>query len=876
MFKKYAFSILLILALAFAGGFSRVQADDGVTPLEPETAVPPVENGEMVDETPSLWFVELASAPTADGVSKATVQAEQKAFRANAKKAGLVYTERYAFSALFNGFSIEVAPSQLGKLSRIAGVKAIYPVERIPIPETNPIEDPDLATALAMTGADIAQSELGYTGAGVKVAVMDTGIDYDHPDLGGCFGPGCRVVTGWDFVGDAYNADPSSAAYNPVPAPDPYPDDCNGHGTHVSGIIGANGAVVGVAPGVTFGAYRVFGCQGSTTADIMLAAMERALADKMQVLNMSIGSAYQWPQYPTAQASDRLVNKGMVVVASIGNNGANGVYSAGSPGLGSKVIGVASFDNTHVALNTFTVTPAGLTIGYANAAAAPLAPTSGSLPLAKSGTPTTANDACNVGGVSPFTAGQFAGQAVLIRRGACTFFEKAINAQNAGAAAVVLYNNVAGRFSPTVAPGTAIPVVAISDTEGVAINNAINAGAQTLNWTDQFGSFLNPTGGLVSSFSSYGLSPDLALKPDIGAPGGLIRSTYPLEAGGYATISGTSMSSPHVAGAVALLLQAKPKTPSQAVRGILQNSADPKLWSLAPGYGLLDHVHRQGAGMLDIDDAILATTKITPAKIATGESEAGPYTQTLTIENNAASAVTYDLSYVNALSTGGVITPGFFTSNATVSFSAASVTVPAKGTAAVTATINPATGPAYGQYGGYIVFTPQGGGQVYRVPFAGFVGDYQGIQVMTGGFPYLGRLTSCAPISLLRDNDCYGIGSYAVYPGGSTYTMTDAFNIPFFLVHFEHQVRLFRVEIFDQNGKAWHRAYNEDYVGRNSASNTFFTFPFDGKTVAGNKTYTLPDGAYYAVISVLKANGDAGNPAHWETWTSPLFVIDRP
>jgi subtilisin family serine protease len=763
---------------------------------------------------------------------------------------------------------------------RIPGVKAIYPVEIINIPETTSVSDPELATALAMTGADVVHSELGYTGAGIKVAIMDTGIDYDHPDLGGCFGPGCRVFTGWDFVGNAYNANPADTAYNPVPAPDPYPDDCNGHGTHVSGIVGANGSVVGVAPGVTFGAYRVFGCAGSTTADIMIAAMERALADGMDVLNMSIGSAYQWPQYPTAQASDRLVNKGMVVVASIGNNGANGLYSAGAPGLGKKVIGVASFDNSHVQLATFTVTPANLTIGYGNAAAAPLAPTSGSLPLAKSGTPTTANDGCLVGGVSPFVPGQFAGKAVLIRRGTCTFYEKAKNAQDAGAAAVVLYNNSAGRFSPTVAgtPAITIPVVAVSDTEGVAINNAIASGPQTLNWSDQMGTFVNPTGGLISSFSSYGLSPDLALKPDIGAPGGLIRSTYPLEAGGYATISGTSMASPHVAGAVALLLQAKPNTPSQAVRGILQNSADPKPWFGNPGLGYLDNVHRQGAGMLDIDDAILSTTKIEPAKIAAGESEAGPFTQMLYVENNSATEVTYDLSFINALSTGpNTFSPSFTTSNASVVFSTPSVTVPAGDTVSVTATINPATAPVLGQYGGYIVFTPRGGGQVYRVPFAGFIGDYQSKAVFTGGFPYLGKLTACTPAVLLRGNDCYGTGSYAVFPTGTTFTMTDAFNIPFFLVHLDHHVMKFRVELFEAgSGKAWHRAYDNEYLGRSSGSNTFFAFSFDGTTQAGNKTYTLPDGTYYAVVSVLKANGDPSNPAHWETWTSPNFVIDRP
>ncbi|OGN98829.1 MAG: hypothetical protein A2Z71_04100 [Chloroflexi bacterium RBG_13_50_21] len=886
MSKKIIY-IALVTAILLSMALSPAAAS-GAEEIYPENAPPAAEPGEAVDETAHLWFVELNSPPTADGTPLATVRAEKAAFRVNAKKANLNYTERLAFDTLFNGLSVEVGSSSLGKLSSISGVKNIYPVAIIPVPESTLMENPDLATALAMTGADVAQSELGFTGAGIKVAVMDTGIDVNHPDLGGngvaelnssFFYSNPRIIAGYDFVGESYNADPSSAFYSPTPIPDAIPDDCNGHGTHVAGIVGANGLVVGVAPGVSFGAYRVFGCEGSTTADIMVAAMERALADGMQVLNMSIGSAYQWPQYPTAIAANRLVNKGMVVVASIGNNGPNGLYATGAPGLGEKVIGVASYDNTYVALTSFTVTPDGTSIGYANASGSPTAPLSGSLPMAKTGIPTTTNDGC-----SALPPGSMAGQAVLIRRGTCTFYIKAFNAMQAGAAAVVLYNNSAGRFSPTVA-GTlpiTIPVVAISDTEGVLINNRIDTGPVTMTWTDQTGLFPNPTGGLISSFSSYGLSPDLSVKPDIGAPGGLIRSTYPLERGAYTTISGTSMASPHVAGAAALLLEARPNTPAQAVRGILQNSADPKMWSLNPGTGLLDHVHRQGAGMLDIDDAILATTKITPAKIAPGESQAGPFTQVLSIENKASVVVTYDLSYINALSTGGLIAPSFFLSDATVSFDQASVTVPADSTVSVEATINPATGPTNGQYGGYIIFTPQGGGQVYRVPFAGFVGDYQGITVMTNATfptgPLLGKLNSCTPSSLLRGLDCFGSGSYGTYPAGGTYNLASAIGqTPYFLVHLEHQVRLLRMEVFNANtGKAWHRILNEEYVGRNSASNTFFAYAWDGTTSTGNKTYTVPDGQYVVKVSVLKANGDSTNPADWETWTSPVITIDRP
>jgi subtilisin family serine protease len=827
-----------------------------------------------LEALPNTWFVQLKGAPAADGGKLTNLTAEKRAFRAAAAQAGVKLQERYAFDTLFNGLSVNASRSDIEKVKGLAGVAAVWPVAVIDAPPRTATASPELFTALAMTGADAAQSELGYTGEGIKVAVMDTGVDVDHPAFGGDgvarsnsdqF-PSARVAYGYDFVGDTFNADSSSASYNPVPAPDDSPDDCNGHGTHVAGIVGANDAtndMKGVAPDVTFGAYRVFGCNGSTTSDIMIAAMERALADDMDVLNMSIGSSFQWPQYPTAVAATRLVNKGMVVVASIGNSGTSGLYAAGAPGLGDKVIGTASFDNSYVQLSTFTVTPAGLTVGYSNAAAAPPAPTTGSLPLARTGTQASAADAC-----SALPAGSLTGTAALVRRGTCSFHIKALNAMNAGASAVVLYNNSAGRFSPTVAgaPAITIPVVAVSDTEGVAIDNAIAAGAQTLNWTDQSGTFVNPTGGLISSFSSYGLSPDLALKPDIGAPGGSIYSSYPLESGGYATISGTSMASPHVAGASALLLQAKPRTSSQAVRGILQNSADPKNWWGNPGLGYLDMVHRQGAGMLDIDDAILATTKIEPSKLSLGESESGPASRTLRIKNDGSSPVTYDLSHVPALSTGpNTFTVGALTGFASVAFSVPSVTVPAGGSASVGVTITANAALAdLSQYGGYVVLTPQGGGQVYRVPYAGLKGNYQSKQVLvpTGNnFPRLGW----SP-----DGVNFGFAG-----AGDVFTM-QGFDIPYLLVHLDHQSRLFRVEIFGDTGKAWHRAYNEDYMPRNSTGTGFFAFEIDGTTFAGNKSYVLPDGAYYAKISVLKALGDSSNPAHWETWTSPMFVVDRP
>lgn len=861
--KAKWFSASLIVIMLVITVVPMAGAQGGVYPVEPLSPPPSAETGEMTNETPAAWFVEFSSAPVADGGSLTKTKADKKSFRDTAAQYGIQFTERRSFDTLWNGISIVVKPSDVNKLRVLPGVKAIYPVGTTQIPETQTTE-PELATALAMTGADVAQSDLGFTGSGIRVAVMDTGIDYDHPDLGGCFGPGCRVFTGYDFVGDAYNADPTSPSYNPIPSPDYDPDDCNGHGTHVSGIVGANGDAVGVAPGVTFGAYRVFGCEGSVNDDIMLAALERILADDMDVLNMSIGDAYGWPQYPVAQASDRLVKKGIVVVASIGNNGANGLYSAGSPGLGKDVIGVASYDNSHINALTFNVNPPGdgRAVAYLDLATTDSPPTSGN-----SDEIVHVGRGCSVP-LDPYLADPN-GKVALIERGLCTFNEKYQRAISAGATGVIIYNSVTGLFAGGGVAGVPGKFgISISRADGLYIRALVGSSAA---WTDTRINAPNPTGGLISSFSSYGLAPDLSLKPDIGAPGGLIRSTYPLELGGYATISGTSMSSPHVAGAVALLLQARPSLKPGEVRDILQNSADPKNWFGNPGLGLLDNVHRQGAGMLDIDDSILSTTTITPAKIATGEGQAGPFVQKLTVQNSSASNVTYNLSFVNALSTGGVITPSFFTSNASVAFSASSVTVQAGKKATVTVTISPATTPVNGQYGGYIVFTPVGGGQVYRVPFAGFVGDYQGIQVLTPtpfNFPALGWTP---------DGTNFGFAS-----PGDTFTM-QGFDLPYILIHFDHQVQVFRTRVFNANGSPVHPVhnlgFNFEYLPRNSTTTGFFAFAWDGTRRQNNgndKVKVVPDGSYYLVVEALKANGDAGNPAHWETWTSPVFNVDRP
>ena len=235
--------------------------------------------------------------------------------------------------------------------------------------------------------------------------------------------------------------------------------------------------------------------------------------------------------------------------------------------------------------------------------------------------------------------------------------------------------------------------------------------------------------------------------------------------------------------------------------------------------------------------------------------------------------VTYDLSHTAALATGPNTFPTgtppnqtFFIAPATVAFSSPSVTVPAGGSASVDVTISPHAALAdRSLYGGYIVFTPQGGGQEYWVPFAGFKGDYQGFQVLTptaSNYPWLARLTG---------------STFTNKPSGETYNMTNAENIPYFLVHFDHQVRRVRMEIFDAvSGKAWHRAFESEYFPRNSGASSFFLFAWDGITVNGRKLNVVPNGQYIMVLTVEKALSDGVTPTHFETWTSPVITIARP
>ncbi len=780
----------------------------------------------------------------------------------SAQQQGVKVKVNKQFDKLWKGVSVDVDDNSVEKLAGISGVAGVFPVLTV----ERPVEDasPTMAYATQMTGADVAQSELGLTGKGIKVGIIDSGIDYNHPDFGGSgvndetkdF-PGKRVQYGYDLVGDAYDSREDATS---TPKPDAFPDDCGGHGSHVAGIVGANGEIVGVAPEVTFGAYRVFGCDGSSDSEVIIEAMERAYADGMDVVNMSLGASYAtWPSYPTAVAADKLVERGVTVVVSQGNEGTGGTFSGGAPSVAHNVISVGSVDNTNY-MASYLETEAGA-IAISGATGSPEFEPGATYPLVK-GTPL---NACQ-----PLTPATAPGQAVLIQRGDCTFHAKAVAAQEAGYAAVVLANNTTGIINATVEGDTeiTIPVGTILKADGDRLLALLEANATTtITVGTDVKSFPNPTGGLQSDFSSYGLAADLTLKPDVSAPGGSIYSTVPLEIGGYESMGGTSMAAPHVSGAVALLLEAKPGLDPFAVRTTLTNTADPFVWSGNPALGLLEPVHRQGGGLIDIPQAVTTDVAVTESKISLGEGEAGPVTTTLTITNSSDRDRTYTLDSEHGLTTYGATStsPRFLSIAGDVQLSAESVTVPAGGSATFTATIGEDFGVDGAIYGGWV--TLSGDGDELRVPFAGISGDYQGLTAM--------------PYAYLVHYDAEADGLDFSEPFRK-FSMVGQ-DVPGVFFDLTFPVQQFYMDVY--------RATPDGEKGEKVHSNfiNYATFidqgrlksatmlPWDG-TYQGNngkngKVRRVADGDYVLEIRVLKALGDPSNPEHWEQWVSPAFTV---
>ncbi|WP_304502684.1 S8 family serine peptidase [Brachybacterium sp. ACRRE] len=822
---------------------------------------------------PDRYLVQVEGAPQAQGTPQRTLKTKQTGVVEKAEKDGLDVTVDQSFTHAWNGMAVSMTKADAEALQDVDGVTAVYPVMQVALPPDQDDASPEDEYANAMTGVDTVQKVDGLDGEGVTVGVIDSGVDYNNPDLGGSGTddqtkdfPGSRVTMGYDFVGDDYD----SSVAGSVPKPDEYPDDCGGHGTHVAGIIGADGDVTGVAPKADIASYRIFGCEGTSSTDVILAAMDRAFADGVDVINMSLGASFMtWDDYPTAQASNEITAKGVVVVASGGNEGEAGTFSGGAPGVGSDVITVGSVENTDAHTPYFAV---GKTkYGFTSAEDGGTVPTSGKVVLASAGEDSDAADApvlaCDPAEVPKPTKKK---QALLVKRGTCSFHDKAANAQEAGYTAVVLYNNSAGLISPTVAgdPEITIPVVSITQDDGVALQKAIAAGTTKIAWKDGVAVFPNAGAGLMSSFSSYGLTAELGLKPDLSAPGGQIYSTVPLEQGGHGTKSGTSMASPHVAGAAALMLQEHAGWTPKQVKSALVNTADPLDWSLEPGKGYLEPVHRQGAGMLDMVEAAHTSTSVAEPTISLGDSSQGAHSVTVNVRNDGDAAKTYAVSTRTGVATGGSPSdPAFQVADPSVRLSSRSVTIQPHRSALVTARISEDFGEDGIIYGGWIQLTSDD--EDLSVPFAGMSGDYQNVEVLGAhdGLPVLGK--------------AQGENIVPVSGEDATYSMSGD-DVPYVLFYLDYPVERLDVAVYHakadgSKGKLVNpkvgTVSSESKWGRSSETEAL---PWDGTyQTAKGKTVSAKDGTYIIEVRVLKALGDPDTASDWESWDSEVLTLSH-
>jgi len=578
------------------------------------------------------------------------------------------------FQHAINGIKVQATPDQIASFASLPGVVAVKGVRTYHL---------DNAHSVPFIGAPKAwQGPPGLRGEHIRVAVIDTGVDYTHANFGGpgtvaafnaafatstlpadpaLFGPDApKVKGGTDLVGDAYNADiPGS-----VPMPDPNPLDCNGHGSHTSGTatgfgVAADGTTYhgpydattpsvpfiigpGVAPLADLYAVRVFGCSGST--NVVVDAIDWAIQHDMQVISMSLGADFGTEDDADAEASENAVNAGVVVVAASGNAGPI-PYITSDPGSGDKAISVAAMDS-HDAFpgEALALSPTGSIVALDSDGIAASDGTS----LGVVVLPDTAGTGS--GGVSlgcnesEYVDSVIQGKLVVTFRGVCARVNRAIFGAKHGAAAVAMINNADG-YPPFEGPisGVSIPFLGVLGPSATAGDGAALAAAASATLTST--AIANPTFRHFASFSSAGpRTGDGHLKPDVSGPGVSVFSTAIGTGNQGFFASGTSMATPHVAGSAALAIQAHPKWEADEVAAAIVNTADAtQLAGYSPRKG--------GNGLVQpfpaTETSVIARTEQGAPNLSFGVAEftsdfSGD--REITIENHGSSSASFTIS----------------------------------------------------------------------------------------------------------------------------------------------------------------------------------------------------------------------------------------
>ncbi len=430
-------------------------------------------------------------------------------------------------------------------------------------------------------------------GTGIKVAVIDTGVDFNHPDLFG-WGPDGKVIGGYNFIQG-----------------DQPPIDTNGHGTQVAGVIAADGDIIGVAPGAKILAYKVSEDGEGVSSELIIRAIERAIDDGADIINISLG--VNKTNAKIERAIDHALEKEIFVVTAAGNDGPD-LKTIGSPGrnFGSVTVGATYNNLTSSLVATLEINDEPYTVIPMVGSAKLEEPITGQIMFG------------GYGKVEELKNIDIRDSIVIVERGSniegelLYFSVKENNVANAGAKALIVYNNKPGIFlgelihefiEPEYNPQ--IPVVSIDREEGLVIREIIkNENEASLHL------FYNPD--FVTHFSSRGPVSPFYIKPDIVAPGAYINTTQ--NNIGYNFTSGTSYAAPHVSGAAALLLQKNPGLHHHEIKSIILTTSE----SVSDAYGQEFSVHETGAGRLNIENAYNAKLIIMPPNFVINISSDNP------------------------------------------------------------------------------------------------------------------------------------------------------------------------------------------------------------------------------------------------------------
>jgi len=641
----------------------------------------------------------------ANGQYQASLAHARNDFRQWLRSTGLLAQVIREYDTVLNGVAVQLNGASLDSLKAGPGVSLVEP---------SLTYTPTMNRSVGVINAPAAWAAVGgvaHAGAGIKIGVLDTGIDQTHPFLTDNtltppagfpkFDPGNQQFTSKKVIVARVYFTGKPGSFTAQALQD--------HGTHVSGTIaGVNGTnapatastpavngLSGVAPKAFLGNYNVFpGQTANATSHDIAQAIEDAVKDGMDVINMSLGGGINGFQDQLTVASNRAANAGVVVAIAAGNSGP-GVNTVESPGQAADAITACASTNNHFfgILVTVASTTFGAAVGdfgsFNPAVTAPLA--NWSNPADSAG----ATRAC-----AAVTGTPFSGSIVVLDRGTCTFSTKIRNAQSAGAVGVVVVNNVGGDPTAMGQDGTPNQPTISGVMVGLADRTAIRADAgqnATVNGATVV-EVLTNNQNFLAGFSSRGPANLLDIKPDVCAPGVNVLSSIP--GNRFAMFQGTSMATPHVAGSSALLVQLHPDWTPAMVKSALVDTA-----TRAANLGTTNP-QNIGGGVINLAAATTTQAVLEPATLSFRkiEPESGQSkTIAVTLTNVSGASQTYTAS--------AAVTVGASTGVA-ASVSPASVTLGAGESATLNVTINADKAAASGQYWGRLTVTPATGAAV--------------------------------------------------------------------------------------------------------------------------------------------------------------------